>query len=120
MSKVLTHTPGPWVVRVATMLSTEHIWVYAPETIIGRTIAGPVPQDILCDEDYPTKLADATLIAAAPNMLDALRNVQKLISEAAMTGFNCHNGDWADRLFFSQQKTSTAIDTATILTKRKP
>lgn len=41
--------------------------------------------------------------------LAALRNVNKLISEAAMTGFNWKDGDWADRLFHSQQKTSTAI-----------
>lgn len=50
---------------------------------------------------------------AAPDMLDALRNVQKIISEAAMTGFNWKDGDWADRLFFSQQKTSGAIRKAT-------
>jgi hypothetical protein len=57
-------------------------------------------------------LSDARLIAAAPQMLEALRNVQKLISEAAMTGFNCHDGDWAERLFASQQVTSAAIKSA--------
>jgi len=41
--------------------------------------------------------------------LAALQNVRKLISEAAMTGFNYKDGDWADRLFFSQQETSRAI-----------
>jgi hypothetical protein len=56
---------------------------------------------------------DARLIAAAPEMLEALRNVQKLISEAAMTGFNCHDGNWAERLFLSQQVTSAAIKKAT-------
>lgn len=56
---------------------------------------------------------NARLIAAAPAMLAALRNVQKLISEAAMTGFNCHDGNWAERLFFSQQMTSDAISKAT-------
>lgn len=56
---------------------------------------------------------DARLIAAAPDLLDALRNVNQLISEAALTGFNCHDGDWAERLFHSQQATSAAIKRAT-------
>lgn len=61
-------------------------------------------------------IANAQLISAAPDMLAALRNVQKLISEAAMTGFNWKDGDWADRLFFSQQVTSEAIRKATAQT----
>src|SRR4051812_47670096 len=55
---------------------------------------------------------DKQMITAAPNMLDALQNVNKLISEAAVTGFNCHDGDWAERLFASQQQTSEAIRAA--------
>ncbi len=50
---------------------------------------------------------------AAPDMLAALQNVQKLISEAAMTGFNHKDGDWPERLFLSQQVTSAAINKAT-------
>lgn len=46
-------------------------------------------------------------------MLTALRNVQKIIAEGAMTGFNCHDGGWAEKLFFSQQMTSAAIKKAT-------
>jgi hypothetical protein len=46
-------------------------------------------------------------------LLAALLNVRKIISEAALTGFNCNDGDWVDRLFFSQQKTSAAIARAT-------
>lgn len=49
------------------------------------------------------------LAAAAPAMLAALRNVRKLISEAAMTGFSSHDGNWAERLFASQAATSAAI-----------
>lgn len=45
-------------------------------------------------------------------MLVALRAVQGIISEAAMTGFNCKDGDWAERLFHSQQATSAAIKKA--------
>lgn len=39
----------------------------------------------------------------------ALRNVQKLISEGAATGFNYADGDWAERLYASQQQTSRAL-----------
>ena len=71
----MNHTPGPWIVRTGKIYGTEHIWVAAPEVVVGHTLAGPVPQDILCDEDYPTKLADAKLIAAAPDMLMALKYI---------------------------------------------
>lgn len=57
--------------------------------------------------------ADARLISAAPDLLAALTNVRKLIAEAAMTGFNCHDGDWAERLFASQRVSSDAIRKAT-------
>lgn len=52
---------------------------------------------------------DAALIAAAPDLLAALHNVRALVVEAAMTGFNSKDGDWAVRLFASQQVTTSAI-----------
>jgi hypothetical protein len=54
------------------------------------------------------------------DLLEALRSVQKLISEAAMTGFNCHDGDWAERLFHSQQATSAAIKKAALTRPQRP
>jgi len=57
--------------------------------------------------------ANARLISAAPDMLAALTKVNKLISEAAMTGFNWRDGDWPEKLFASQQATSRAIAKAT-------
>ena len=42
-------------------------------------------------------------------MLEALRNVQKIVADGAMTGFNYKDGDWAERLYESQQVTSAAI-----------
>jgi len=41
----------------------------------------------------------------------ALTNVRSLISEAAMTGFNHADGDWPERLFYSQQRTSHVLRT---------
>lgn len=40
---------------------------------------------------------------------DALVHVRKIVVEAAETGFNCHDGDWADRLFASQAMTHAAL-----------
>lgn len=95
MADELRHTPGPWK-----YVRDSDYWSIEPTIIGGK-------------DNMEGNEADYRLIAAAPEMLDALRNVQKLISEAAMTGFNCKDGDWAERLFFSQQKTSAAIEKAT-------
>jgi len=43
------------------------------------------------------------------DLVAALASVQKLISEAAMTGFNWQDGDWPQRLFESQRVTSAAL-----------
>lgn len=42
----------------------------------------------------------------------ALIATRKLVSEAAMTGFNCHDGDWAERLFANQASISAALAAA--------
>jgi hypothetical protein len=48
------------------------------------------------------------------DLLAALLNVRKIISEGAATGFNCHDGDWAERLFASQAMTTAAIAKAEV------
>lgn len=45
-------------------------------------------------------------------LVKALENVQRLIAEGALTGFNPLDGNWADRLFHSQQQTSRALAAA--------
>lgn len=98
------HTPGPWertpgdsVIDIAA--DGKHIAIVGSSPYWKRFTA--------------TDEADARLIAAAPDMLAALRNVQRLIAEAAETGFNWKDGDWAERLFASQHMTSSAIRKAT-------
>ena len=104
----MKHTPGPWTIE-------EYGDDDCPTLVIHRDT-----ESRICfmatpgSHGDPAQItADARLIASAPELLEALVNVQKLISEAAMTGFNWKDGDWADRLFFSQQKTSQAIERAT-------
>jgi len=57
--------------------------------------------------------ANARLIVKAvnshDNLVKALENVRKIIAEGALTGFNYKDGDWAERLFESQQVTSAAL-----------
>lgn len=48
-------------------------------------------------------------INAVPALVKALENVRGIIAEGAMTGFNYKDGDWAKRLFASQQITSAAL-----------
>lgn len=40
---------------------------------------------------------------------EALELVRSIIADGALTGFNCHSGDWAERLFKSQAVTFTAL-----------
>lgn len=40
---------------------------------------------------------------------EALEMVRGIIVDAATVGFNCHDGDWADRLFASQAVTHRAL-----------
>lgn len=40
---------------------------------------------------------------------EALKFVRGIIVDAAMIGFNCHDGDWAERLFASQAVTIVAL-----------
>lgn len=61
------------------------------------------------------KPGDGQFRLIAADMLSALLNVRALISEAAQTGFNWKDGDWAERLFESQQVTSAAIAKAAAL-----
>lgn len=91
-------TPGPWeIIQLPSM-------AYRIDAKMGPLHVCPA---------IAHGLADARIIAAAPDLLEALLNVRKLISEAASTGFHYNDGDWAERLYFSQQKTSAAIKKAT-------
>ncbi|MCO5092093.1 hypothetical protein [Bosea sp. (in: a-proteobacteria)] len=70
-------------------------------------------------ENGPAVLADAhtnpadtdlsSLRKGAEDGLTALVLVRGIIVEAAMTGFNCHDGDWAERLYVSQAATHEAV-----------
>ena len=94
------HIPGPW------NYSQESVdpewWIV---TIEGGLIIANV-------NAHAHQEANAKLIAAAPDLLRELQAVRSLIAEAAMTGFNCREGDWAERLFASQGSSAEAVKKA--------
>lgn len=96
------HTPGPW-----TYYPEDNIIVsksgYRLLDWIARSTA------VSIDE----RNANARLIAAAPELLEALQSVHKIIIEGSLEGFNPLIGDWAKRLYESQYNTSIAIKKAT-------
>lgn len=107
------HTPGPWFYGISyepergpVPFDYESPGYYENSGILaadGTTVVGCGEYTIFNSPE------DARLMVAAPDMLAALKIVNTLIAEASMTGFNCHDGDWAERLFHSQQATSKAI-----------
>lgn len=101
------HTPGPWAWR----WKSGSLHQVGTDRPFGATVLAPTYS---YDEGVGIEVSDAddSLIAAAPDLLEALLSVRSLISEAAATGFNYKDGDWPERLYFSQQKTSAAIEKA--------
>ena len=67
-----SHTPGPWVSR--------NNMVFGGKKCICSNVnaASPTPQNIA--EDVAMSIANARLMAAAPELLDALVNLLPLIS----------------------------------------
>lgn len=112
-------TPGPWVpgwiggktgpTCPAPLGPTcgGKDWGYLPVGYGMETVAIVVQQDRKGDLN-----ANAHLIAAAPDMYEALKAVNRLIAEGAEHGFNYEAGDWAARLFHSQQRTSNSLKKA--------
>lgn len=47
--------------------------------------------------------------AVAERLAEDLRYVRQIICAGAETGFNCHSGDWAERLFISNARTSDTL-----------
>lgn len=52
--------------------------------------------------------------SAVRGMREALEHVRAIIVEAAMTGFNYADGDWAERLYASQAITHAALKSAAL------
>ena len=99
-------TSGPWSVmggegkRILIMADSPNHGCVAE---VFKHCSGPEPETIT---------ANAHLLSSSPDMHEALTDVQAIISEGAQHGFNPLAGDWADRLFKSNRKTSAALKKA--------
>lgn len=131
-------TPGPWVTfpqhsmgrgivcqRFGKDGNGEGYIALTDITPDGADIKPPNSETGLAryDSEMAVACANARLIAAAPTLLsdhkrmsaeierlrEALKHVRAIIVDGALTGFNCHSGDWAERLFLSQGVTRAAL-----------
>lgn len=84
-------TEGPWVAIHHEKASLGH-WVQTKERI-RKNDPGKYPPDfaeqILADEDYPTKAADADLIARARTLVPQMEQLIRLLMEEREA---CHGG----------------------------
>lgn len=94
------HTAGPWA------------WNSDGSQLYSKSAQQTIMRDVRW---WNGQAADRPLIEAGPELLEAIKLVRSIISEAAATGFNCHDGDWAERLFKSQAVTHAAVRKAEAL-----
>lgn len=106
------YTPGPWnSSKFGFQVLTGDSWSTICE------LKGPAEWEDgrgSYEQEYEWQIqqANARLIAAAPDLLEAVIASRALVSEAAQTGFNYAEGDWADRLYANQAVLSAAISKA--------
>lgn len=105
------YTEGPWFAIGNSVYRRAKGELYE----YGGGVAGDRPLAFVnagWEEDgYPVE-ANANLIAAAPDMYEALVHIREIIMDGAQEGFNPLAGDWADRLFKSQWLSSQAVKKA--------
>lgn len=67
-----SHTPGPWAVPDIDGVWDDTIPIHALD---GSVVGTAWPLTYRCGDDDPETQANARLIAAAPELLEALRNL---------------------------------------------
>lgn len=105
----------PWLPMTATKNSWQYTTIYGSN---GIAIMRLDLDDWSVTEDNQDALevVQAQMVKyilasvnAHDDLVKALENVRAIIVDGAMTGFNYKDGDWAERLFQSQQVTSTVL-----------
>lgn len=83
----------------------------SPKDDLVEKLAGMMGTDKVrrtCDPHQAKACAEA-IAPALRELIEAMLEVRGCIKDAAMTGFNIHDGDWATRLFESQGRTRAAL-----------
>lgn len=83
----MSHTPGPWRFEIRQEYPNGHV----------NGIWGPDGEEIIVTDSgfYPPIISDAMLIAAAPDMLDALKSITVDAARATNPSARMFNYDQA-------------------------
>lgn len=93
MAKAAKHTPGPWSIRVASRGHYRDVGITAPGCT--NVIAECFEEFVAKTDRRPEEaLANATLIAAAPDMLDVLKTTRRNIVSLADAGLPGPMAEW--------------------------
>jgi len=84
-------------------------WATSTGSYVSRNISGEYSHMSTQWRWESWQAARALSQEAEQEMLAALEHVRSIIKDAALTGFNHADGDWAERLFASQQVTAAAL-----------
>lgn len=98
------HTPGPWR---AELTGSSPVKIIADNDIVGYAVYGPL-QDVDTEHQggVPTAEANARLIAAAPDLLAALKAATHALETATADGkplFNCVAASRARELIYKTE-----------------
>lgn len=94
------HTPGPWEAEVRTPIGITYVWQGGTENAIAKVYAGVI-------EDAE---ANARLIAAAPELLDALQSLLARVSSDIIANQCWHEEQRAARAAIAKATGNTSAD----------
>lgn len=95
------YTPGPWMLNIGT-LKGGHILVYAE----GYGVAKVYDEET---ESRTTNMANARLIAAAPDLLEALQDALGALEQDYDIGKDANDSDWEGLAYQRLQNARAAI-----------
>lgn len=105
----MTHTPGPWKVQALHVEGQEIILRTHGEMTIGAPEAYAVASVPLRHVSINGQLANARLIAAAPDMLDALHHCYNIVSTGILHQTSLSKDGIIELLKDAQEATHAAI-----------
>lgn len=117
------HTPGPWIALPCNVrdnyaaskpIFPEGLWRILPEADVERCPIAEV--DRANDHDLPTRLSaadDARLIAAAPDLLEALQGAIGALEQDHDAGKEMGDSDWEGLAYQRLEAARAAIARAT-------